>query len=424
MSLSQRSLKALVLLALLAILGLWIEPLALLWRLYAALLLIALGLEVMWLNARVVNVERLLPAQAALGEVFEIRYLLDGPRTRVRFAEAAPDGSVGATLRGELSLELPAVVGSLRAMALGEIHFGALHIAVLGPLQLLWWPRAQAAAAQLTVLPAALMATEHTLPSDVGAQRVMKTPGDGTEHYGHRPYTPGDPVRAIDWKASARSAQTLIRLRERDEQLELAIMVDLSVSAERQFGSTRADHLRINCAARMAQWALARGERVSVVAYADQILRETWDLAGGVGSRRLKGAFTGLKVVPVAAHPLLAAQLLQQRLKRRALVIWFSDAAALSHERGLLRALKLIRLQHKSVVACPTDPAIRETLLAPGADWHAPNRRLAAEALQRRIDLAQAELRALGVSAVFEAPQALGRATFSAYARLKARRAI
>ena len=424
MTLSARALKALVLLALLAIVGLWVEELALLWRLLAVALLLALGLEAWWVHRSVWSLERRLPEFAELGRDFPISYRFVGPRTQLRFAEPVPSGAAGAVCRGELSAAAPELICTLKAMALGSIKWDTVRTVVLGPLGILWWPRRVDAPAAMRVEPADWRQAARTLPTDAGAQRAMKTAGEGSEHYGHRPYSPGDSLRSIDWKASARTSQTLVRLRERDEQLELALMIDLSASAERSFGPTSALHLRINSAACMAQWALRRGEQVSVVAYADRILAQSWGMSGTAAQRRLKAFFEDLQLSPVAAYPLVAADALKRQLKRRALVIWFSDLASLSHQRGLLRALNLLKSQHKSIVACPIDPKIDEVLIEPGHDWHAPNRRLAAEALKRRADLAQAELRALGVSAVFEHPDALASATFAAYARLKARRAI
>jgi len=424
MSLSARALKLLVLLALVAIVGVWVSELAFLWHTAALALALAFTAEWQLVMRRKVDLVRELPARAELGHEFALSYQLKNPLSRVRFAEPVPLSAGGDALRGELDRTQRMVTRKLRALALGEITFGPVHTALLGPLGLLWWPNVLPMIASVTVEPADLRQAGNALPNDPGAQRAMKAPGDGSEHYGHRPYAPGDQLRSIDWKASAKTNQTMVRLRERDEQLELAILLDLSISAERNFGEARAEHLRINGAARMAEWALLRGERVSVIAYADQVLRASWDLHGAAGLRKLKGAFAGLNIVPKVAHPLSAAHALKVHLKRRALVIWFTDAGALSHERGLLRALKLLATKHLSLVACPIDPKIRELQLDPGSDWHAPNRRLAAEALQRRVDLAQAELRALGVIAVFEHPDRLSRATFDAYARLKARRAV
>ena len=95
MTLSARALKALVLLALLAIVGLWVEELALLWRLLAVALLLALGLEAWWVHRSVWSLERRLPEFAELGRDFPISYRFVGPRTQLRFAEPVPSGAAG-----------------------------------------------------------------------------------------------------------------------------------------------------------------------------------------------------------------------------------------------------------------------------------------------------------------------------------------
>lgn len=54
--------------------------------------------------------------------------------------------------------------------------------------------------------------------------------GTGLPGFEHRAYTPGDDLRRIDWRASARSARPQVRLRERERGGELRLVLDRSAS--------------------------------------------------------------------------------------------------------------------------------------------------------------------------------------------------
>jgi uncharacterized protein (DUF58 family) len=61
------------------------------------------------------------------------------------------------------------------------------------------------------------------------ARRGLRT-GAGLEFSEHRPYTPGDDYRYLDWAAYGRLDRLLLRLFQQDEDLRIALLVDVSGS--------------------------------------------------------------------------------------------------------------------------------------------------------------------------------------------------
>ena len=85
--------------------------------------------------------------------------------------------------------------------------------------------------------------------------------GDGFELIRLRPYTTGDPMKRIDWKATARTREKVVRVLSDDTQLDLFIMLDLSHFGDFRDGQiTRFCHY-INIVSRLAERALASGDR-------------------------------------------------------------------------------------------------------------------------------------------------------------------
>ena len=62
------------------------------------------------------------------------------------------------------------------------------------------------------------------------ADRLTPTRGRGLEFADHRPYTPGDDFRHIDWKAYKRVNRLLLRLFDEERDLPIYLMLDVSRS--------------------------------------------------------------------------------------------------------------------------------------------------------------------------------------------------
>src|SRR5918992_904926 len=62
------------------------------------------------------------------------------------------------------------------------------------------------------------------------ADRLTAHRGRGLEFADHRPYTPGDDFRQIDWKAYQRLNRLLLRLFDEERDLPIYLMLDVSGS--------------------------------------------------------------------------------------------------------------------------------------------------------------------------------------------------
>jgi len=71
------------------------------------------------------------------------------------------------------------------------------------------------------------------------ARRGWEEPGRGTRAGGylefrdHRPYSPGDDLRGVDWKVTARLGHPYVKTFRREEERAVALLVDASASMDR-----------------------------------------------------------------------------------------------------------------------------------------------------------------------------------------------
>lgn len=163
-------------------------------------------------------------------------------------------------------------------------------------------PIGGAAGSSDPLLPPALLAVLGGLEL-VSAARQRRT-GDGVhaalrhgreeEFFQHRPYVRGDDLRAVDWRASARTGHLLLKERHQPSRRPLTLLVDTSASMAFPEGATKLRQARVLAAA-LAFLALRRGDSV-----------ELWRLDGADFARvaRLRPAPRALHAIQGVVGPL------------------------------------------------------------------------------------------------------------------------
>lgn len=95
--------------------------------------------------------------------------------------------------------------------------------------------------------------------------------GMGVQFSEHRLYLPGDDIRHIDWKVSARSRDPMIKLYEEERELTVLLVVD--VSGSETFGS--AERTKLEMAAEIAGMlsyaAIHTGDQVGVLLFSGEV---------------------------------------------------------------------------------------------------------------------------------------------------------
>src|SRR6478735_574936 len=95
--------------------------------------------------------------------------------------------------------------------------------------------------------------------------------GHGVQFSEHRLYVPGDDIRHIDWKVSARARDPLIKKYEEERELTVLLLVD--VSGSKGFGSTRKlkSEIAAEIAGMLAYAAVHTGDKVGVLLFSGEV---------------------------------------------------------------------------------------------------------------------------------------------------------
>lgn len=405
----------------------WLVPL---WRALAASVLLLLSFEALRTRRQDLSCERELPARLHLGQPAHLALRLRTASTlplHVQLVQPLP-----ATLHGSqdiLTYALSTAAEQSRTLdvlptALGQLQWQALIVRVRGSLGLAWWERRIAVVGSNTVVPDALSTAErHRASSDHGDLASTRS-GQGFELLGLRPYVPGDPLRAVDWKASARSHQPWVRVFAQDQRLELLLMLDCSRLGGLPAGAlSRLAHY-INVTARLAEYALRQGNAVGLMTFSDQVHDQLPLSTAASRLPALRAALARARTQPVEASLLQAALAARRMLGQRALVVVFTDLDVEDRGGQWLAGIKLLSARHLPLLASVRDEALAQQRDGEARAWRDPYDVLAALEIEQATLTNHARARRLGARVICTAAKQLDRAVLAAYDEVRKRRRV
>ncbi|MGB3165626.1 MAG: DUF58 domain-containing protein [Alteraurantiacibacter sp.] len=227
--------------------------------------------------------------------------------------------------------------------------------------------------------------------------------GEGTQFEALSEYEPGMDRRRIDWKASARHTALYARENESERDNQIVFAFDCGQSMiEPVDGLPRIDRA-VSAALTAAYVALKGGDRVSLFGFADQPQLMTPFVTDTRAFHRLQSAAAELDYTPREPNFTLALATLTARLKRRSLVVLFSDFADLTSAELMVESVERLVRHHLVIFVTMTDTEL-EDLAATEPDTIADIAvAVGADSLARQRALVLQRLRRLGVN-VIEAP--------------------
>lgn len=174
--------------------------------------------------------------------------------------------------------------------------------------------------------------------------------GSGTEYAQSRPYQPGDPVKAIDWRVTARTKKYYIKEYESPKRLPVYLLVDTSASMTVSSTKPSKYALAVHLAGGLAMACLDRVSPVALVGVGQRELRYSPSLSRD----RILEWLHQLRHYRVDEETRLTRRLseLGAILYEKSMLIVLSDL----HEPAAIPVLKQLAQQHDCVAVQLTDP--------------------------------------------------------------------
>jgi uncharacterized protein (DUF58 family) len=171
--------------------------------------------------------------------------------------------------------------------------------------------------------------------------------GHSVEFAEHREYTPGDPVRHIDWRAFARTDRLLVKLFEDETNVRCYLLLDRSASMDYRSGSLSKLEYSCYLTACLAYLMIRQQDSVGLVTFAGgsgrliaprstpshlTVLLDELEMLRGGGRSDLARTFHDLA----------------ESMRRRSLIVIISDL--LDDEREVLKALHHFRHRKHEII--------------------------------------------------------------------------
>ncbi|MFN3713410.1 MAG: DUF58 domain-containing protein [Alcanivoracaceae bacterium] len=362
-------LRAAVLLLLLALLPLaarlwlpdWREGAETLWLLAALMLVMTLGWDIARAWSRPLpRATRLTPAAFSVqrDHTIRVRFASSDLPSQCELADHHPADDPNTGLPALLR---PAAAATTefsyryRPSRRGKAVFGDIELWLPGPLGLIWLRRRIGAACEVPVYPDfsmlqsdALKAQKHSR-LDAGSRQQPRR-GEGMEFHQLREYRPGDALRQIDWKASARRRSLISREYQEEQNQHIIVLLDGGARlAMRVNGMTGFDHA-LNASLLLAWSGLKQGDRPGVLLFSNDEERWLPPVRGQQGLNRLLNALYTLHPGNRASDYSLAARKLMGHWSRHSLVVLISHIQP-DDEQELMTAVKLLSGRHLLMIA-------------------------------------------------------------------------
>jgi len=256
-----------------------------------------------------------------------------------------------------------------------------------------------------------------------GARRTRIVGRDG-DFERLRDFVPGDDIRHVDWKATARLQRPVTRVYQAERAQNLILLVDATrLMAARAAGLAKLDYA-VNAALMLSFVALTRGDRVGVAVFDHGIRAYLGPQSGPAQFGRILDLLFDQQ--PVRRFPRYreAARAVVQHNRRRSLVVWITDLLDGEQGRELLGALRALRRRHLSLVVAMDDPDVHALAATYPKDSGALYTAAAAsEILDERSALVR-RLLAEGAHVVDRRPEEITAALVDRYLELKQRGAL
>lgn len=345
------------------------------------------------------------------------------PSARARPRSQRLDIAAGARTR---------IVTELAPVRRGDQQAARVTVRSIGPLGLAGRQRTLRADWQVRVLPP-FLSRKH-LPSRLARLRELDgmvpvlIRGQGTEFDALREYVVGDDVRSIDWRATARRADVVVRTWRPERDRRVVIVLDTGRTSAGRIGvdPLSADPAgwprldwSMDAALLLAALASRAGDHVDFLAH-DRVTR-----AGLFGAARrellaqLVSVLAPLQPALLESDATAMVAAVQRRVRRRALVVLLTDLNASALDEGLLAVLPQLVARHQVLVASVSDPRV-DMLAAGRADAAQVYDAAAAERARNDRRAIADRLRGHGVDVVDAAPEELAPALADRYLAMKA----
>lgn len=243
--------------------------------------------------------------------------------------------------------------------------------------------------------------------------------GLGTEFDSLREYVRGDDVRSIDWRATARARELMVRTWRPERDRRVVIVLDSSRLAARRFGTGTVFDAALEAGQLLAALAAGGGDRVDLLVADARVRARIGPITGRDPMGRLSNELTDVDPELLDADWDAITSAVMRAASQHSLVVLVTALDPTTVAEDILPALPVLRARHSVAIASVADPELESM----AARVHTPALAYRAAAAERELLEVRSvigSLREAGIHSVHEPPEELAPALADLYISLKA----
>lgn len=359
---------------------------------------------------------RLATSQNTLPKQIELRLSLDPALAAEPIAAMEPNGA-------QMGFEVPIALNQR-----GEHRIQQVDMLYLSKLRLFDILPRWRDGAQITVVPDVHPILSGDIQTQVLAAmdgvKVMSQKGEGAEFHQLRDFVPGMDIRMIDWKRSARGNALVARETRLERNHHIIACVDHGhLMAQKISGLSKLDHA-INAALALSWAGILGGDKVGFYSFGARPGQFIAPRAQRAAFAPIRQQCTELSQDHAETNHTFALSHLHTRLKRRSLIVLFSDFVDTVTAELLIENIAVIARTHRVLYVALRDPALEDLQRPEVVSMDAVAIAITATQQVRERASVLDRLRRLGVSVLDIEPAQLTPELISKYMNIKQRGAL
>jgi uncharacterized protein (DUF58 family) len=256
---------------------------------------------------------------------------------------------------------------------------------------------------------------------DAGMKAIRQL-GEGRLFESLREWGPGDDLRHIDWKATARRGKVITRQYEAERRQQVLLVLDAGrlMTADVAAGVARLD-FAVQAALELTYAAAQHDDNVGIMTFADGVQHFVAPERGRTGVRRVLEVLAEVEPKLVEPDYPGAFRYLAARNRKRALTVLFTDVIDRFASDALVANVATLRPRHLPLAVTLRNPELDAVATLRAATPRDAFRKAAAEELLHARDEALGHMRRAGVLVIDVTPERAAQAVVAKYLDLKRR---
>ena len=194
-----------------------------------------------------------------------------------------------------------------------------------------------------------------SLQTQLGSEKRRQR-GGGSDFHQLREFRDGDPMRAIDWKATSRLKKLIAKEYQDERDQQIVVLLDCGKRMAHAEGALSHLDETLNAVMLLSHIAVNQGDAVGLMTFGG-IDRWIAPVKGTTASQQLLKQLYDLWPTRQAPDFVSAAHLLMQRMRKRALIIVVTNTRN-DEQQALTESINLLRKRHLVLLA-----DLRETVV-------------------------------------------------------------